>query len=86
MVMTFTTRLLGPAGLALILLGGVFPSALSAAEPAEVPAYNAPWPKGRGFGVGQTVPDIPLINLKGEEVRFSRFLGKQYIVYCWASW
>lgn len=41
---------------------------------------------GRGFGVGQTVPDIPLVDLQGKEVRFSEFLGKRYIIYCWASW
>lgn len=42
--------------------------------------------KGRGFGIGQTVPDIPLTNMEGEEVRLSQFLGKRYILYCWASW
>ncbi len=57
----------------------------SAAEDA-IPAYNADWGPGRGFRVGQTVPDIPLIDLQGHEVRFSKFLGKRYIVYCWASW
>lgn len=51
-----------------------------------LPAYNAKWGKGRGFRVGQTLPDIPLFDLRGNEVRFSKFLGKQYIVYCWASW
>lgn len=40
----------------------------------------------RGFDVGQTLPDISLINLDGEEVRFSDFLGKQYVLYGWASW
>ena len=49
-------------------------------------AYNAKWGTGRGFRVGQTLPDIPLVDLQGNEVRFSKFLGKQYIVYCWASW
>lgn len=48
--------------------------------------YNSPWPKGRGFEVGQTVPDIPLYDMQGNEVRFSSYLGKQYILYCWASW
>ena len=52
----------------------------------DVSAYNALWGSGRGFQVGQTVPDIPLVDLEGNEVRFSRFLGKQYIIYCWASW
>ncbi len=52
----------------------------------EIPAYNANWGPGRGFRVGQTLPDIPLIDLDGREVRFSEFLGKRYIVYCWASW
>lgn len=50
------------------------------------PAYNAEWGKGRGFEVGQTLPDIPLYDLNGKEVRFSKFLGKQCIVYAWASW
>ena len=49
-------------------------------------SYNTKWPVGRGFGVGETLPDIPLVDLKGEEVRFSQFLGKRYILYCWASW
>jgi len=49
-------------------------------------AYNADWGPGRGFRVGQTVPDIPLTDLDGNEVRFSEFLGKRYIIYCWASW
>ena len=52
---------------------------LNAAEPND-------WPEGRGFEVGQTLPDIPLINMEGDEVRFDQFLGKRYIVYCWASW
>ena len=50
------------------------------------PAYNAAWGKGRGFRQGETLPDIPLVNLTGDEVRFSQFLGKRYILYCWASW
>lgn len=53
---------------------------------AALPAYNAAWGEGRGFRVGQTLPDIPLYDLEGNEVRFSRFLGKQAIIYCWASW
>ena len=55
-------------------------------EDPDVPAYNSVWAKGRGFRVGQTLPDIPLYDMRGREVRFSKFLGKQYIVYCWASW
>ncbi|MEX0717520.1 MAG: hypothetical protein WD066_13085 [Planctomycetaceae bacterium] len=58
----------------------------SRATDAAPPAYNAAWGEGRGFQVGQTLPDIPLYDLEGNEVRFSRFLGKQAIVYCWASW
>ena len=56
---------------------------------ASLASGEAPHPTGRGvrgFQVGQTVPDIPLIDLAGREVRFSRFLGKKYIIYCWASW
>lgn len=48
--------------------------------------FNSPWPEGRGFDVGQTVPDIPLVDMNGDEVRFSSYLGKRYILYCWASW
>ncbi len=51
-----------------------------------IPAYNAAWGEGRGFRVGQTLPDIPLYDMTGREVRLSRFLGKQYVIYCWASW
>ena len=40
----------------------------------------------RGFETGQTLPDISLIDLKGREVRFSDFLGKQYVLYGWSSW
>ena len=56
----------------------------TAREPS--PAYNADWGRGRGFRPGDTLPDIPLLNLDGDEVRFSAFLGKRYILYCWASW
>ncbi len=52
----------------------------------STPEYHATWGPGRGFQTGQTLPDIPLFDLDGNEVRFSRFLGKQYIIYCWASW
>lgn len=52
----------------------------------DLPSYNAAWGKGRGFGVGDTLPDIPLVDMAGNEVRFSKFLGKKYILYCWASW
>jgi len=56
----------------------------------EVPiaggGYNAEWGRGRGFGQGDTLPDIPLVDVAGNEVRFSQFLGKRYILYCWASW
>ena len=55
-------------------------------ESDGLPAYNAKWGSGRGFRLKQTLPDIPLVDLQGNEVRFSKFLGKQYIVYCWASW
>jgi hypothetical protein len=61
-------------------------SALPANNAANVPSYNAAWGKGRGFGVGDTLPDIPLMDMDGNEVRFSKFLGRKYILYCWASW
>ncbi len=50
------------------------------------PGYNARWKPGRGFGQGDTLPDIPLVDVSGSEVRFSQFLGQRYILYCWASW
>lgn len=53
---------------------------------SSVAGYNADWPEGRGFRPGNTVPDIPLTVVDGREVRFSEFLGKRYILYCWASW
>ena len=52
----------------------------------QLPAYHATWENNRGFQVGQTLPDIPLFDMQGREVRFSNFLGKKYILYCWASW
>ena len=55
-------------------------------EVSAAPAYNAAWGKGRGFRPGQTLPDIPLYDMAGKEVRFSQYLGKQYVIYCWASW
>lgn len=61
-------------------------SPLLSSQEHETPAYNASWGKGRGFRRGETLPDIPLVDLKGNEVRFSQFLGKRYILYCWASW
>ena len=64
----------------------LIPSTASGRAVADVPAYHAPWREGRGFQVGQTLPDIPLFDMQGQEVRFSAFLGKQYILYCWASW
>ncbi|GAB5441811.1 MAG: hypothetical protein Fues2KO_21600 [Fuerstiella sp.] len=59
---------------------------LGASDDVASSTYHAAWGKGRGFNVGQTVPDIPLLDMNGKEVRFSRFLGKRYILYCWASW
>lgn len=61
-------------------------SGVSAGTNSSVPDYNAPWPRERGFKVGQTVPDIPFYDMNGNEVRFSKFLGKRYVLYCWASW
>lgn len=62
------------------------PVSEGAPEAVDVPGYNVAWGPGRGFRVGQTLPDIPLIDLEGHETRFSSFLGKQTIIYCWASW
>jgi hypothetical protein len=58
----------------------------STARDESAGAYNADWAEGRGFREGNTLPDIPLVDLEGNEVRFSQFLGKRYILYCWASW
>ena len=55
-------------------------------ERIGAPGYNAPWEAGRGFAKGYTLPDIPLVDVTGNEVRFSQFLGNRYILYCWASW
>jgi len=52
----------------------------------KIPAYHDDWGPGRGFRKGQTLPDIPLVDMKGNEVRLGKFLGKQYILYGWASW
>jgi len=52
----------------------------------DVASYNATWPVGRGFRDGETLPNIPLVDLQGDEIRFSQFLGTRYILYCWASW
>ncbi|KKL50966.1 hypothetical protein LCGC14_2300210 [marine sediment metagenome] len=62
------------------------PGVQPAGGKGDVPAYNAAWGAKRGFGKGQTLPDIPLYDLQGREVRFSAFLGKRYIIYVWASW
>jgi len=56
------------------------------ASKSLLPGYNAEWGPGRGFSKGETLPDIPLVDLDGNEVRLSAFLGKRYILYCWASW
>ncbi len=58
----------------------------TAADETTAPGYNADWGPGRGFREGNTLPDIPLVDLEGNEVRFSQYLGKRYILYCWASW
>lgn len=53
---------------------------------SPLPAVSDDWGPDRGFRPGQTLPDIPLYDMDGNEVRFGRFLGKQAIIYCWASW
>jgi hypothetical protein len=53
---------------------------------AAVPSYHTDWGSGRGFKNGQPLPDIPLVDMEGKEVRFGQFLGKRYIIYGWASW
>lgn len=60
----------------------VFSILLATAALALSPAAADP----RGFEPGQTLPDIALTDLEGREVRFSDFLGKQYLLYGWASW
>ncbi len=79
-----------PLGLMVVEEGGAVSIRKAAAnvndDVSGIPAYNAAWGPNRGFRKGQTVPDIPLFDLQGKEVRFSKFLGKQYIIYVWASW
>lgn len=70
------------AGLIVAVLA-TFVSAQDAAKPFD---YGQAWPEGRGFKVGDTVPDIPLTDMDGKEVRLSEYLGKRYVLYCWASW
>ena len=80
---------LGPAlGFSVTGSGGVLlrRTESAAANTAAVPAYNSVWGAGRGFQVGQTLPDIPLYDMDGKEVRFGQYLGKKYILYGWASW
>lgn len=64
----------------------IFKVAAKPGDEFEVPGFNAAWGSGRGFRTGDTLPDIPLMDMQGREVRFSKFLGKRYIIYCWASW
>ena len=55
-------------------------------ELQELPAYHTDWGPGRGFEVGQRVPDIPLFDMQGKERRLGEFLGQPYVLFCWASW
>ncbi|MGF1581816.1 MAG: TlpA family protein disulfide reductase [Gemmataceae bacterium] len=86
--LTLALFLSGGFGLSPLLAGngGGSDNKLPTKSDQRDPAYNAEWGQGRGFRVGQTLPDIPLYDLDGKEVRFSKYLGKQYIVYAWASW
>lgn len=72
--------------LAVMIATAAGADALTDARSDTPDSYNKPWPENRGFAVGQTLPDIPLIDLDGNEVRFSAFLGKRYVLFCWASW
>lgn len=73
--------------LLIVLQAAVTSELVGQEKAAKVPyQYAQTWPEGRGFEVGDTIPDIPLVNLEGDEVRFSEFLGKRYVLYCWASW
>jgi len=60
----------------------LFPPLLATA----VLTFSSAAEEPRGFEPGQTLPDIALTDLEGGEVRFSDFLGKQYLLYGWASW
>lgn len=62
------------------------PASTDGGSRIAIPAFNSAWGSGRGFGRGDTLPDIPLLDMAGKEVRFSQFLGRRYILYCWASW
>jgi len=70
-------------GKSVLIRPGVEPAG---AKRDDIPAYNAAWGPQRGFRTGQTLPDIPLYDMQGREVRFSAFLGKRYILFAWGSW
>ncbi|MCH7903717.1 MAG: redoxin family protein [Armatimonadetes bacterium] len=38
------------------------------------------------LGPGQQVPDVTLLNMKGESVSLSQFHGKKLVLFNWASW
>lgn len=36
--------------------------------------------------VGDQMPDLTLTDINGGEIQLSRYAGKKYIIYMWASW
>lgn len=36
--------------------------------------------------VGDPMPDLTLAAIDGGEIELSRYAGKRYIIYMWASW
>lgn len=32
------------------------------------------------------MPELNLTDINGGEIQFSRYAGKKYIIYMWASW
>ena len=36
--------------------------------------------------IGDRMPDLALHDLNGNEISLSRYAGKKYILFMWASW
>ena len=36
--------------------------------------------------VGDLMPNLTLADINGGEIQLSRYAGKKYIIYMWASW
>ena len=42
--------------------------------------------KVRGAVIGQWIPDFTLLSLSGDPVSIADYLGKNVVLFCWASW